>query len=69
MDVNYIRTVKMPDGSVKHYDDWYTHYQPWDDFITYGPGVTPPHGVNVIDPRVIYNTPPPPPRRKLPDIG
>jgi vancomycin resistance protein YoaR len=68
MDVNYIRTVKMPDGSIKHYDNWYTHYRPWDDFYTYGPGVTPPSGVNVIDPRVIYDRPPAQPRRRLPDI-
>jgi hypothetical protein len=68
MDVNYIRTVKMPDGSVKHYDNWYTHYRPWDDFYTYGPGVKPPAGVNVIDPRVIYNEPPARPRRRLPDV-
>jgi hypothetical protein len=68
MDVNYIRTVKMPDGSVKRTDNWYTHYQPWDDFYTYGPGVTPPAGVNVIDPRVVYNRPPAQPRRRLPDV-
>jgi VanW like protein len=59
MDVNYIRTVKMPDGSVKHYDNYYTHYQPWNDFYTYGPDVTPPAGVTVIDPRVVYTPPPP----------
>jgi hypothetical protein len=67
MDVNYIRTVTMPDGTVKHSDNWYTHYRPWDDFYTYGPGVTPPAGVNVIDPRVVYDRPAPP-RRKLPDV-
>jgi hypothetical protein len=67
MDVNYIRTVKMPDGSVKRTDNWYTHYQPWDDFYTYGPGVKPPVGVKVIDPRVIYERPAPP-RRRIPDI-
>jgi hypothetical protein len=54
MDVNYIRTVTMPDGSVKHYDNYFTHYQPWNDFYTYGPGVQPPAGVQVIDPRVTY---------------
>jgi len=59
MDVNYIRTVKMPDGSVKHYDNYYTHYRPWDNFYTYGAGVTPPAGVNVLDPRVVYAPPPP----------
>jgi hypothetical protein len=68
MDVNYIRTVKMPDGSVKRTDNWYTHYRPWDDFYTYGPGVKPPAGVNVIDPRVVYNPPPARPQRKLPDV-
>jgi VanW like protein len=64
MDVTYIRTVKMPDGTIKHYDNWYTHYQPWDDFFTYGAGVSPPAGVHVIDPRTVYNTPPPP--RRIP---
>jgi hypothetical protein len=68
MDVNYIRTVKMPDGSIKHYDNYYTHYRPWDDFYTYGAGVTPPAGVNVIDPRVVYAPQPPtPPRHYLPE--
>ena len=62
MDVNYIRTVKMPDGSIKHYNDFYTHYQPWNDFFIYGPGVTPPAGVQVIDPRVDYSRPPQPQR-------
>jgi hypothetical protein len=60
MDVNYIRTVKMPDGTIKHADNYYTHYQPWNDFYTYGAGVTPPAGVTVIDPRVVYEPPPPP---------
>ena len=48
MDVNYIRTVKMPNGTVKHYDNYFTHYDPWNDFYTYGPGVKPPAGANVI---------------------
>jgi len=60
MDVNYIRTVKMPDGTIKHADNYYTHYQPWNDFYTYGAGVTPPAGATVIDPRVVYDPPPPP---------
>jgi vancomycin resistance protein YoaR len=70
MDVNYIRTIKMPDGSVRRVDNWYTHYLPWNDFYTYGPGVTPPAGVNVIDPRTVYEPPPKPapPRRELPDF-
>jgi hypothetical protein len=66
MDVNYIRTVRMPDGSVKHYDNYFTHYQPWNDFYAYGAGVKPPAGVAVIDPRVIYTPPPPPPSHRLP---
>ncbi len=62
MDVTYIRTVTMPDGSVKHNDTFYTHYQPWNNFYTYGAGVQPPAGVTVIDPRVAssYSAPPPP---------
>jgi hypothetical protein len=67
MDVNYIRTVRMPDGSIKHHDNWFTHYQPWDDFVTYGAGVTPPTGVRVIDPRVVYEPPPKPTRRNVPN--
>jgi vancomycin resistance protein YoaR len=67
MEVSYIRTVKMPDGSLKHYDNFYTRYQPWNDFYTYGAGVQPPVGVRVIDPRVDYAPRPPaqprPPRR------
>ena len=59
MDVNYLRTVKMPDGSIVHNDNYYTHYRPWDNFYTYGSGVTPPAGVHVLDPRVVYAPPPP----------
>jgi hypothetical protein len=59
MDVNYLRTVKMPDGSILHNDNYYTHYRPWDNFYTYGAGVKPPAGVNVLDPRVEYAPPPP----------
>lgn len=44
MDVNFIRTVRMPDGKVKHYDDFFTHYQPWNDFFTYGAGYRAPAG-------------------------
>jgi hypothetical protein len=58
MDVNYLRTVKMPDGSIKHDDNFYTHYQPWDDFYTYGAAVTPPAGVRVVDARVDYSNGP-----------
>jgi hypothetical protein len=70
MDINLLRKVTMPDGSILHDDNWFTHYQPWDDFYTYGPGVTPPGGARVIDPRVVYNPPPrrQPPRRNTPDF-
>jgi hypothetical protein len=50
----------MPDGSIVHNDNYYTHYRPWDNFYTYGSGVTPPAGVHVLDPRVVYTPPPPP---------
>jgi VanW like protein len=66
MDVTYLRTVRMPDGSLKHNDNFYTHYSPWDNFFTYGSGVNPPAGVHVLDPRVIYN---PPPARPPVNIG
>ena len=58
MQVNLIRTVTLPDGSVKHYDNFFTRYQPWNDFYTYGAGVQPPAGAQVIDPRVNYAPPP-----------
>ena len=63
MQVSLIRTVTMPDGSVKHYDNYLTRYQPWNDFYTYGAGVAPPAGVKVIDARVDYSGRTPPPRR------
>jgi hypothetical protein len=66
MDVTYIRTVTMPDGSVKHHDSYYTRYQPWNDFYTYGAGVRPPAGAQVIDPRVVYNQPAAPPKPARP---
>ncbi|HEU5012435.1 MAG TPA: VanW family protein [Roseiflexaceae bacterium] len=39
MDVNYYRTVTMPNGAIKHNDTFFTHYKPWEDYYTYGPGV------------------------------
>lgn len=50
MDVNLLRTVTMPDGKIKHYDDIATHYDPWADFYAYGPGITPPRGVTIVAP-------------------
>jgi hypothetical protein len=60
MDVSLLRTVTMPDGSVKHNDTFFTRYRPWNDFYTYGAGVSPPASAQVIDPRVIYSQPPSP---------
>jgi hypothetical protein len=57
MDVSIGRTVTMPDGSTKHKDNFYTRYQPWNDFYTFGAGVQPPSGAQVIDPRVVYSQP------------
>lgn len=69
MDVSYIRTVKMPDGSIKHYDNYLTHYLPWNDFYTYGASVKPPQGVTVIDPRNVYVPPRAAPSpRNVPDV-
>lgn len=39
VDVNYYRTVTLPGGAVLHRDDFYTHYDPWEDYYVYGPGV------------------------------
>lgn len=38
MEVNYIRTVRMPNGSLKHYNNFYTKYKPWEDYYLYGQG-------------------------------
>jgi hypothetical protein len=48
MEVQYLRSVTMPDGSVRHNDSYFTRYRPWDDFYTYGPGVTPPAGSRIV---------------------
>jgi hypothetical protein len=61
MDVNYIRTVKMPNGTIKHADDFATRYKPWDDFFAYGAGVKPPRGVTVLAPRQVTPTSTPAP--------
>ena len=47
-DVNYYRTVTLPSGRVLHSDTYFTHYTPWADYYTYGPGVRPPAGVRVV---------------------
>lgn len=38
VQVTYIRTVTMPDGTILHHDRYLTTYQPWADFYVYGPG-------------------------------
>lgn len=69
MDVSYLRTVTLPDGTVVHNDNFYTHYRPWNDFYTYGPGVTPPAGVEVIGPRTVYEQPEQPAQVRRPQGG
>jgi hypothetical protein len=51
VQVNLYRTVRLANGKVLHKDNYYTNYKPWEDFIAYGPGVTPPAGVTVLPAR------------------
>lgn len=51
VEVNYYRTVTLPNGRVLYKDNYHTLYQPWEDFYMYGPGVRPPGGVRVVPPR------------------
>ncbi len=51
VDVNYIRTVTLPDGQTLHNDNFYTHYHPWEDFYLYGPDVEPPDDVTILPPK------------------
>ena len=50
MDVNYIRTVTLPNGTIKHYDDVATHYDAWADFYAYGAGAKLPKSATVAAP-------------------
>lgn len=50
MDVTMYRIVTKADGKSSR-EKYFTRYYPWEDFYLYGPGVTPPAGVNVIAPR------------------
>lgn len=59
MDVTYIRTVTMPNGAVVHNDNFFTRYQPWNDFYLYGAGVRPPANAQVIGPRATASDPAP----------
>ena len=48
MDVAMRRVVTAANGTVIHNDNLPSKYKPWEDFFLYGPGVTPPKGVNII---------------------
>jgi hypothetical protein len=48
MDVSMQRVVTAADGKVLFRDNLPSKYKPWEDFYLYGPGVTPPKGVNII---------------------
>lgn len=48
MDVAMGRVVTAANGRVLHNDNLPSKYKPWEDFYSYGPGVTPPAGVTVI---------------------
>jgi hypothetical protein len=48
MDVAMRRVVTAANGTVLHNDNLPSKYKAWEDFFLYGPGVTPPKGVNVI---------------------
>lgn len=49
-DVTYNRIITLANGSTRT-NTYFTRYTPWEDFYAYGPGVTPPAGVQVIAPR------------------
>lgn len=48
MDVAMRRVVTAANGTVLHNDNLPSKYKAWEDFFLYGPGVTPPRGVNII---------------------
>jgi hypothetical protein len=50
-DVDMKRVVTAANGKVIHNDNLPSKYRPWEDFFIYGPGVTPPKGVNIIPPK------------------
>ena len=49
-DVTYTRVITFADGTSR-VDPYVTRYTPWEDFYTYGAGVTPPANVRVIAPK------------------
>ena len=50
VDVAYTRIIRDAKGRVSR-TVYNTKYTPWEDFFIYGPGVNPPAGVTVIEPR------------------
>jgi len=50
MDVAMRRVVTAANGTVIHNDNLPSKYKAWEDFFLYGPGVTPPRGVNIVPP-------------------
>lgn len=48
MTVAMQRVVTSANGSTLHNDKLNSNYKPWEDFYVYGPGVTPPAGVNIL---------------------
>lgn len=50
MDVTMYRVVTKADGKATR-EKYFTRYKPWEDFFLYGPGVTPPAGVEIVPPR------------------
>lgn len=51
MDVAMQRVVTAANGKVLHNDNLPSRYKAWEDFYVYGPGVTPPAGVNILPPK------------------
>jgi hypothetical protein len=47
-DVEMQRVVTSANGKLLHRNNLASKYRPWEDFYIYGPGVTPPRGVNII---------------------
>jgi hypothetical protein len=51
MQVAMQRVVTTASGKTLHKDNLPSLYKPWEDFYVYGPGVTPPAGVNIVAPK------------------
>jgi hypothetical protein len=59
MTVEMRRVVTGGDGRVIHNDNLPSVYRPWEDFFVYGPGVTPPRGVNIVPAKMQARNPTP----------